>query len=85
MVSATGLIIYLWKENTHLEAVEVKYRMIKQVYPEIGLWVDTTYLNNPGIAEKMTAKFESEEAAHKANDNLEKDSNPKEIARRRKK
>ncbi|QEM03143.1 hypothetical protein DIU31_006255 [Mucilaginibacter rubeus] len=65
LASATGLIIYLWKENTHLEAVEVKFRMIKQVAPEIGLWADTTYLNNPGLAEKMVTKFESEEAAKK--------------------
>lgn len=66
LASATGLIIYLWKENTHLEAIEVKYRMIKQVAPEIGLWADTTYLNNPGVAEKMTAKIEDKAATDSA-------------------
>ena len=74
LTMSTGLIIYLWKENNHLEAVEVKYRMIKQVAPEIGLWADTTYLNNPGLAEKMTAKFESEEEAQKAKNDLKRKS-----------
>jgi hypothetical protein len=72
LTMSTGLNIYLWKENTHLEAIEVKYRMIKQVAPEIGLWADTTYLNNPGIAEKMVTKFESEEEAQKTKNDLKR-------------
>jgi hypothetical protein len=72
LTMSTGLNIYLWKENTHLEAIEVKYRMIKQVAPEIGLWADTTYLNNPGIAEKMVTKFESEEEAQKTKNHLKR-------------
>lgn len=66
LASATGLIIYLWKENTHLETVEIKYRMLKVAAPEITVWADTTYLNNPGFAEKMTAKIEYKVAADSA-------------------
>lgn len=49
---SVGLGFSLYRENSKLQVNDIKYRMIRQSYPNIALWADTTYHQNPEEAEK---------------------------------
>jgi hypothetical protein len=55
----TGLSAHLWVENSNLKAVNIKYRMIRQVYPYATNWADSVYTKSPADAEAATAKLEN--------------------------
>ncbi len=55
----TGLSAYLWVENSNLKAVNIKYRMIRQVYPYATNWADSVYTKSPADAEAATTKLEN--------------------------
>ncbi|WP_426669440.1 hypothetical protein ACPPVU_24900 [Mucilaginibacter sp. McL0603] len=66
MVTAiqTGVNIYLWKSKSSLEANDLKYRAIRQVFPKQADWVDSVYRFN---AEFMIKQTDSLEEAAKVN------------------
>jgi hypothetical protein len=56
----TGLCGYLWTENSRMQANDIKFRMIRQVYPIQGNWADSYYSKNPEGMEDTTAKLEEQ-------------------------
>lgn len=63
--AAVGIAFTFWRENQRLHDVEVKFRMIKQIYPKTALWADTTFYKNPRYAEEVTEKIEVEKEFEK--------------------
>jgi hypothetical protein len=60
---AIGLAGSLWKENGLLNENSVKFRMIRQNYPDIAYWADTLYHRNPDSLKQLTEKIETEQVA----------------------
>lgn len=58
---SVGIAVTNSGENNRLHAMDVKYRMIRQVNPEIAAWTDSIYYRNPELAEQETAKREAYE------------------------
>ncbi|SEJ16549.1 hypothetical protein SAMN04487995_3565 [Dyadobacter koreensis] len=58
---SVGIAVTNSGENSRLHAMDVKYRMIRQVNPEIAAWTDSIYYHNPELAEQETAKREAHE------------------------
>ena len=44
---SAGLCFSLYRENDRLQVVDVKYRMIRQAYPETVHWADSAFNQNP--------------------------------------
>ncbi|OKL39992.1 hypothetical protein [Pontibacter flavimaris] len=49
---SVGLCFSLHQENSRLQENSIKYEMLKQAYPEVALWADSTYRSDPEGAEK---------------------------------
>jgi hypothetical protein len=56
-----GIAVSAFRENNRLQKSDVKYRMIRQVYPGIGAWADSAYFRDPQSAESETQKLEARE------------------------
>jgi hypothetical protein len=56
---STGLSAHLWVENNNLKAINIKYRMIRQIYPYATDWADSVYTQSPAYAEAATIKLEN--------------------------
>lgn len=56
-----GIAVSAFQENNRLQQSDVKYRMIRQVYPTAATWADSTYLRDPQSAESETQKLEARE------------------------
>jgi hypothetical protein len=57
---STGLNAHLWMENNRLQANDIKFRMLRQVYPVQANWAEQHYFNNPDTAESETIRLENE-------------------------
>jgi hypothetical protein len=57
---STGLNAHLWLENNRLQANDIKFRMLRQAYPEQANWAEQHYFNNPDTAESETIRLENE-------------------------
>ncbi|WP_276348840.1 hypothetical protein [Daejeonella sp. JGW-45] len=55
---SVGIAISLWKENRKLNDNSVKFRMIRQSYPNISHWADTIYNHDPKAMERLTKRLE---------------------------
>jgi hypothetical protein len=56
---STGLCGHLWAENNHLQAVGIKYRLLRQVDTSSTKWADSIYTSNPDGAEKTVIRMEN--------------------------
>ena len=56
---STGLCGHLWAENNRLHAVDIKYRLLRQVDTSSTKWADSIYTSNPDEAEKTVIRMES--------------------------
>jgi hypothetical protein len=56
---STGLSGYLWTENYRLQAVDIKYRLLRQVDASSTKWADSIYTSNPDEAEKIVIRMEN--------------------------
>jgi len=66
---STGLCGHLWVENNHLQAVDIKYRLLRQVDKSSTKWADSIYTSNPDEAEKTVIRMENMKTTkNKAND-----------------
>jgi len=66
---STGLCGHLWAESNHLQAVEIKYRLLQQVDTSSTKWADSIYTNNPDEVEKTVIRMENAKITKdKAND-----------------
>ncbi|MDX5438722.1 MAG: hypothetical protein LPK03_16095 [Pontibacter sp.] len=59
---SVGLCLSLYRENSRLRDSDVKYRMIRQGYPDAGRRVDSIYHLNPEEAEGRVRQLESKES-----------------------
>ena len=57
---SVGLCGHLWTENNRYKVNDIKFRMLRQVYPIQANWAEQYYLNNPDKAESETIKLEDE-------------------------
>jgi hypothetical protein len=57
---STGLCAHFWVENNRLEANDIKFRAIRQVYPIPAKWADQYYAKSPKAMEDATEQLESE-------------------------
>ena len=58
---SVGIAVTNSDENSRLHAMDVKYRMVRQINPEIAAWTDSIYYQNPKLAEQETEKREAHE------------------------
>ena len=58
---STGLCCHLWVENNRLQAVDIKYRMVRQVDSVCTRWADSSYSSDPDKAIKTLIKLENGE------------------------
>ncbi len=66
---STGLCGHLWAENNRLQAVDIKYRLLRQVDTSSTKWADSIYTGNPDEAEKTVIRMENAKITKdKAND-----------------
>jgi len=56
---STGVCGHLWAENNRLQAVDIKYRLLKQVDTSSTKWADSIYTSNPDEAEKTVIRMEN--------------------------
>ncbi len=56
---STGLCGHLWAENNRLQAVDIMYRLLKQVDKSATKWADSIYTSNPDEAEKAVIRMEN--------------------------
>lgn len=57
---SVGLCGYLWTENSRMQANDIKFRMIRQVYPVQANWADKYYNDNPEGMKDTTIKLEEQ-------------------------
>lgn len=60
---AVGIAVSMWKENGRLDENSVKFRVIKQGYPDVAYWADSTYHRDPEAIKLLTEKLEAEQLA----------------------
>ena len=60
---AVGIAVSMWKENGRLNENSVKFRIIRQGYPNVAYWADTTYHRDPETIKLLTEKLEAEQLA----------------------
>ena len=66
---STGLCGHLWAENNRLYAIDIKYRLLRQVDTSSTKWADSIYTSNPDEAEKTVIRMENAKITKdKAND-----------------
>jgi len=56
---STGLCGHLWAESNRLQAVDIKYRLLRQVDTSSTKWADSVYTSNPDKAEKIVIRMEN--------------------------
>lgn len=56
-----GLSFSLYRENTRIKENDIKFRMIRQSFPNTAKWADTTYHINPKAIESVVKKLETEQ------------------------
>lgn len=58
---SVGIAVTNSRENNRLQSSDVRFRMIRQVNPQIVAWTDSVYYKNPERAEQETIKLEAHE------------------------
>jgi hypothetical protein len=57
---STGLCGYLLTENSRMQANDIKFRAIRQVYPKQANWADKYYAEQPDAMKDTTKRLENE-------------------------
>lgn len=58
---STGLCGHLWAENNRLEAIDIKYSLLRQIDTVGTKWADSLYNSDPDKAMKTLNKLENSE------------------------
>jgi hypothetical protein len=63
LVSAmtVGIALSMWKENGRLDENSVKFRVIRQGYPDVAYWADTLYYRKPEEIKQFIEQLEEEQ------------------------
>ena len=56
-----GWCYSLYRENSRLQESEVRFRLVRQAYPEAARWADSTYTLNPEEATAWVKELESKQ------------------------
>jgi hypothetical protein len=59
----TGICFFLWRDNGKMRDNDVKFRMVRQIAPDIACRADTLYHSDPEGMEKKTKKLEAKQLA----------------------
>lgn len=59
----TGICLHLWSDNGKMKDNDVKFRMVRQMVPNIAYRADTMYYSDPEAMEKKTKKLEAQQLA----------------------
>lgn len=59
----TGAALYLWSDNRRMQENDIKFRMIRQIDPDIAYRTDTLYHQNPEAIEAETRRLEARQLA----------------------
>ncbi|MBB5647651.1 hypothetical protein [Pedobacter cryoconitis] len=59
----TGICLYLWNDNGRMKDNDVKFRMVRQMYPIAAYTVDSVYYPDPEGMEKKTKQLEAQQLA----------------------
>jgi hypothetical protein len=79
---STGVCGHLWTENNRLQAVDIKYRLLRQVDTSSTKWADSIYTSNPDEAEKTVIRMENGERIKIKTSNKEKKTTAKHLHHR---
>lgn len=60
---STGICFYLWKDNGKMKDNDIKFRMVRQIAPDVAYRADTLYYPDPEGMEKKTKKMEADQLA----------------------
>lgn len=60
---SVGISFHLWSENGRLHDNDVKFRIVRQIQPNVAYRADTIYYRNPIEAEKKTKQLEAHQLA----------------------
>jgi hypothetical protein len=63
LAAMTGICLHLWSDNGKMRDNNVKFRMIRQMAPNIAFTADTLYHVDPEGMERKTEKLEAEQLA----------------------
>jgi len=58
-----GICFYLWSDNGKMKDNEVKFRIIRQIAPDVAFRADTLYYADPDGMEKKTKNLEAQQLA----------------------
>lgn len=61
--SVMAIGINLWHRNGELSANSVRYRMIRQYYPEVAAWAERKYIQDPDAVKTEVERLEAEQKA----------------------
>ncbi|MCT1526117.1 hypothetical protein [Sphingobacterium hotanense] len=61
--SVMAISINLWHRNGELSANSVRYRMVRQYYPEVAAWVERKYKQDPDAIKTEVERLEAEQEA----------------------
>lgn len=60
---STGICFYLSNDNGKMKDNDVKFRMVRQIAPDVAYKADTLYYSDPEGMEKKTKKLEAQQLA----------------------
>ncbi|AMP97885.1 hypothetical protein AY601_0946 [Pedobacter cryoconitis] len=56
-----GLCVYLWNDNGRMKDNDIKFRIVRQMVPNIAYKADTLYYRDPKGIEKKTKQLEAQQ------------------------
>ena len=59
----TGFCFFLWNDNGKMKDNDVKFRMVRQIAPDVAYRADTLYYPDPEGMEKKTQQLEAQQQA----------------------
>lgn len=59
----TGICLHLWTDNSKMKGNDTKFRMVRQISPNIAHRADTLYHSDPEGMEKKTKQLEAQQLA----------------------
>lgn len=65
-IASASLCVHLWVSNNKLKDNDIKFRMIRLIYPEQSGWAEHLYHKNPKEVEIEVVKMENEAIEHSA-------------------
>ena len=72
MSLSVGAALHLYSENSRLSENDIKYRMVRQYYPQVAVWAERKYAHDPDSARVDVERMEVEQEALRLAEEIEK-------------